>query len=128
MATESPFADSKRSRPRWRQRAFLVAAGLAVAVVAAFLAWHSIKAARIRAELNQFIANLDRDEPGWRIDALEAARARVPGAENNVPVILRARRALPRAGRWGDYDRRKALLAELSPHVRLTADQYGYCI
>src|SRR5581483_4606762 len=46
---------------------------------------------------------------------------------NSVPVILRARKALPQL-REKDDDDLRALLAGLSPNVRLTDNQYHFCI
>jgi hypothetical protein len=130
MAAEPYFANPIVARPRRRWRVALAVAAVGIGVVASFLIWHSIKAARVRADLNQFIAELDHTEPGWRSEALEAARAKVPDAENNVPAIFAAKKAVSRARRFdvADFDRYKRMSAELSPNARLSDDQYGYCI
>src|SRR5947209_4864624 len=83
-----------RCRRRWR--ALFVIVGLGIAIAAVAVGRQMIHAARVRSELRQFIAEFDRDEPGWQIQAIEAARATVPDDENSVPLILRARRAIPR--------------------------------
>jgi hypothetical protein len=127
MATEPliPEAPPRLWRRRWR---FLLAiCALGVATVAGLIGWQMLRMHRAQAELQQVLAELDRDEPGWRTEAIEAARANVPDKENSVPTILRARRALPKFSN-DEQDRLKAMLAELSPQVRLSDEQYHYCI
>ncbi len=47
---------------------------------------------RIRSEraMEQAVAELDRDDPGWRLEEIEAARETVPETENASPVIKEA--------------------------------------
>jgi hypothetical protein len=127
MATEPLIHASPPRLWRRRWRLLLCICALGVATVAGLIGWQMFRVARARAELQQVLAELDRDDPGWRIEAIDAARATVPDDENSVPVILRARRALPRLSN-DDHDRLKAFLASLSPNIRLTDDQYRYCI
>jgi hypothetical protein len=111
-----------------RRRFPLLVAGIGAVAVSSFFAWRTIHAARVHVELQQFIADLDRDEPGWRIEQLEAARATVPDEDNNVRFILKARRSLPRFAGNEYYERMKPMLESLTPNIRLTDEQYRYCI
>lgn len=52
---------------------------------------------RVRAELRAEIAALDRDEPGWKLDELEAARAQVPEPSNGATTVRAVRKLM---GRW----------------------------
>jgi hypothetical protein len=126
MASESPITVVAPSRLR-RWRLLFVIAALGLGVGASLIGWYLMQAARTRAELHQLIAELDRDEPGWQIDALESARTVVPDAENNVPAILRAASAMPRLTN-PEWIRLDAMLMSLSPQVRLTDEQYKFCI
>src|SRR6185437_13587807 len=64
--------------------AFLVAIGLF---------WNREKKA---SKLQQMLAELDRSDPGWRLEDIEAAREEVPDEENSARVIVDAARLLPR--------------------------------
>jgi hypothetical protein len=52
---------------------------------------------RADARLLQLEAQLDRDDPGWRLEDIEAARAQVPAAENSALVVAAASALFPRA-------------------------------
>jgi hypothetical protein len=125
-ANVSTFAVGGSWFPRWRLPLFALGLGLGVAVVGGFLGWRAVHGARVRVELEQFIAGLDRDEPGWRIKDLVAARAKVPDKQNNAHAIGRAAKKLLPFGE--KYSRFVATMNGLAPNVRLDDDQYGYCI
>src|SRR5262249_39468824 len=46
------------------------------------------------------LAELDRENPGWRIESLEARREQIPDNENGALVILRVESKLP--ADWSD--------------------------
>jgi hypothetical protein len=50
---------------------------------------------RVDARLQQLEARLDRDDPGWRLDDIEAARAQIPAAENSALVVVAASDLFP---------------------------------
>jgi hypothetical protein len=71
----------------------------AVVLLAAFLgyaAWRVYHRQRGVSQLEQALAELDRKEPGWRLQELEAARAVLPEEENSARVVVAASRLLPR--------------------------------
>jgi hypothetical protein len=53
---------------------------------------------RFQAErgLNRVIAELDRDDPGWRLEDLQAAREVIPDAENGALLVLAVTARLPK--------------------------------
>jgi hypothetical protein len=71
--------------------------------------------------LQEALAELDRAEPGWRLQDIEAARARVPDEENSAPITLDAASRLP--GSWPSLDF-SARFADLPPPERLSDEDY----
>jgi hypothetical protein len=45
---------------------------------------------RADTRLQLLKAQIDRDDPGWRLDDIEAARAQIPAAENSALVVIAA--------------------------------------
>jgi hypothetical protein len=45
---------------------------------------------RADVRLRLLEAQLDRDDPGWRLDDIEAARAQIPAAENSAVAVIAA--------------------------------------
>jgi hypothetical protein len=50
---------------------------------------------RADVRLHQAEAQLDRDDSGWRLDDIEAARAEIPAAENSALVVVAASDLFP---------------------------------
>jgi hypothetical protein len=107
-ATTSP----RRRRPWWLRWAIRLGAVLLVGLAAYGYLWYRADAA-LRAEL----ARLDRDDPGWRLDDLEAARATVPEEENSARVVVATAGMLPEGWHADEYN---DFVKPLSPPVRLT--------
>jgi hypothetical protein len=81
-------------QPRWRRRllfVFFLLAGVGAAG-AGFL-WYTSRAAR--QTLADVIAEIDRTDPGWRWDDLQAARATPPDEQNSALQLLAAKKLLP---------------------------------
>jgi hypothetical protein len=118
MATTWSRPKSLRLRRRW----LVLAAGLLVLAAFPFV-WAGRRTFAVRREVNAGVAELDRTDPRWRLDEIEADRARVPDGENSAPLILRIRTVTPRA----DLDpeaaevRERLVDGELPPAVRNTA-------
>src|SRR5581483_8249339 len=73
---------------RWARRAYL--AGLLVlAVAAGWLAWDR-SATRKKGEqrLAGVVADLDREDPGWTLEPVWAARKRPAPSPNSMAIIL----------------------------------------
>jgi ABC-type transport system involved in multi-copper enzyme maturation permease subunit len=90
------------SQPPWWRRHRRVVFGLLPALAALVLA-ASIPSRRAERALRTALAETDRLCPGWRLDDLEAARARPPEAEDAARRVLAADLML--AARWrGERD------------------------
>jgi hypothetical protein len=63
------------------------------ALVVIGLLWHRGKTA---SKLREKLAELDRTEPGWRLEDIEAAREDIPDQENSARVIAAAMLGMPR--------------------------------
>ena len=78
-----PVASAKR-RGRWRRRVFLAIIGIAVLLGVCYV--------RILgstdAELTALLAEMDRTDPGWRLEEIEAGRTKIPDAENSALLML----------------------------------------
>jgi hypothetical protein len=73
----------------------LVVAGLAVREASRDQPAPAPPAGPVEDELPQVIAGLDRTDPGWRLEQLEARRAVVPPGLNSATRVAAARRLLP---------------------------------
>ena len=93
--TEVRETEAPRPRPWWRRwlRRALTALLLAVVGAGVYFAYRHY---RTVAALEEALAALDRDEPGWRLQQIEAARTRVPDGENSARVVIAANGLLPR--------------------------------
>ncbi len=49
----------------------------------------------IQQRLVEVIADLDRNDPGWRLEDIEAARAQIPEEENSARIVAKAGSLLP---------------------------------
>src|SRR5947209_7649215 len=70
---------------------------LVVLVVLGFVGhlWYQRHEAERR--LNRMVAELDRDEPGWRLEDLQAAREKIPDAEIGALVVISVGEKLPKS-------------------------------
>ncbi len=57
---------------------------------------------KMEGKLQSTLADLDRTEPGWRLEEIEAAREEVPEEENSARVIVAAAGQMPK--RWPSAD------------------------
>lgn len=56
------------------------------------------------SKLQESLVELDRSDPGWRLEDIEAARADIPYEENSAPVILAASEQMPRPWPSKEFD------------------------
>src|SRR5262249_23390602 len=75
---------------------------------------------RSSSRLRAAIARLDRDDPGWQLADIEAARADVPERKNSARIVVSAHKLLPRA--WPDPKSDEQLSGLLPPFL-LRPDQ-----
>ncbi len=92
--SDSRAADPPRRRwwRSWLVRLFLLVLVCVCLVVGSYAYRHY----RAVQQLEAAVAELDRTDPGWHLQDIEAARAVVPDAENSAPVVTTAFAALPR--------------------------------
>ena len=94
---ETPELPSAVVKPRrvWLRLLKRVALALlvAVAVPAVRQAWHHYK---VTTKLQETLAEIDRTEPGWRLDEIEAHREQIPDGENGARVVAEAGKLLSR--------------------------------
>jgi hypothetical protein len=86
----------------------LLQAGLAVLIVHLFTtANRRIEEEKAEAErlLQQAMAEVDRLDPHWRLDELQAQRAAVPDRQNSALVVIAVKKRLPRSWPAWDYPR-----------------------
>ncbi len=77
--------DVTRRRPTWRWLKWLARS---VLILALGVAIHGAVAYyRTSGALRQMAADLDRKDPGWRLEEIEAARPAVPDAENGGLIV-----------------------------------------
>jgi hypothetical protein len=90
------------TRPRRRLRRWLlITIGIILAVLLGFTGyslWHSHDG---DIRLQNALAETDRQDPGWRLEDLEAKRTVYPDSRNSGPLLIEAVQRLPRSWpRW----------------------------
>jgi hypothetical protein len=94
---------------------------VAIVLIAGYV-WLLVSRRNIRADYEAAIARLDREDPGWRLDEMEAAREAIPDEENSARVVVAIHRILPLGVPAASlYD----ALTEIRQTQRLRAWQYG---
>ena len=73
-------------RPLWRRFLKWLAITIPILVVG-FLVQHYWSIQLAQKELDEVVAQLDRDDPGWRLEDIEAKRKVIPDAENGALVV-----------------------------------------
>jgi hypothetical protein len=121
METHEESLESDTSRPPWP--GWLKCLGWGVLIVAivtvAGLAWNrGNKASKLQATL----AELDRTDPGWRLEDIEAAREPIPEGENSARVVVAVARLLPKDWPPQDFDLR---FLHLAPEEQLAAKDFA---
>src|SRR5262249_3233206 len=112
-------------RPRWLQwswwswwlRRIL---GLLLVLIVGGVALYLLHRHRSQQRLEEALAEMDRDHPGWQWDEIEKARAPVPDHENGGLCVLAAGRHLPQGWTGGPA---VELLPQVPAHERLTGEQ-----
>src|SRR2546428_779876 len=107
------------TKRRWRRRVFWVLVTLLV-LAAPPLGYFFYDRWQADRDLQEAIVALDRIDPGWRLEDIEAKRRQVPDEKNSAKIIVAAHAALP--AKWGDLDFEDEL-AKVPPPVLLSAAQ-----
>jgi hypothetical protein len=88
-----------------------------LAVIGMF--WHQNQMA---SQLQRTLAELDRTDPGWRLEDIEAARDDVPEAENSARVIIDAAGQLPQ--RWPSAEFSDEHIHSLAANEMLSGEDF----
>ncbi len=88
----SAVVKPRRVGLRWLKR-FALALLVAVDVPAIRQVWHHYK---VTTKLQETLGEMDRAEPGWRLDEIEAHREQIPDGENGARVVSEAGKLLSR--------------------------------
>jgi hypothetical protein len=119
MPDPATLPDIVKPRRRWRWLRWL---GLALVGLAASLAGKAIyNHHRVSLALEEALAELDAADPGWRLADIEAAREKVPEAENSARVVVAAAKLLPENWLPDELDHG---LKKLPPEAQLSPEQY----
>jgi hypothetical protein len=87
-----------------------------VGVIAGNFAYQRYQGHKTLEPLDAAVSELDRTDPGWRMQEIETARAAVPDESNSAIVVARAVEALPKG--WQPLKRLLAL-ADRPPQYQL---------
>jgi hypothetical protein len=98
MKPSSNLVRPARPRFRWR-RWLLVALGVLVLVIGIPVGKEFYARWQARGELEKVIAELDRSDPRWRLEDIEADRRQVPPDRNSARTVVAAFRLLPKGWR-----------------------------
>jgi ABC-type transport system involved in multi-copper enzyme maturation permease subunit len=113
------------SGPGWPRR--LVSATLLLLPLCLLVGWYGYRHWAAEKSLGEIIANLDRSDPGWRLEDIEANRAVMPDDENSTWVIQEARTKLRRGWdlRWDDVRNTQFYeqFQELAPEKQINNQQ-----
>ena len=116
-----PYSDIPVRRSWWRRLGWWVIVTILL-FTASTLARHYWKMHLAQQELDQVIAQLDRDDPGWRLEDIEANREVIPQDENSARVVLLVAHSLPKG--WNKDEVNKEL-DENPPNHRLREKTAG---
>ncbi len=113
-----PVEKPRRPRLRWLKR---IGKGLLIAavIIAGRMAWHHYQATK---NLQEALAEMDRAEPGWRLEEIEAAREKIPEEENSARVVVAATKMLPRNWPPKEFD---DLFVKLAPTEQLPPEDFA---
>jgi hypothetical protein len=110
-----------RPRPWWRRwlRRVVVTLLLALVGFGGRLYYRHHQAV---TKLEEALAALDHDDPGWRLEDIEAARAEIPERQNGARVVLAAARRLPQRWPPPGFD---DLFVQLAPTEQLAPEAFA---
>jgi hypothetical protein len=80
---------------RWRRRIVLGLALLVLLAAAGLVGYRYWKRQQAEQALEAALAEADRDEAGWQLEAMEARRAKVPDADNAALPVAKAAALVP---------------------------------
>ena len=118
-----PFEESvalEKPRPSWWRR-WLKRLGklllLALIAITIRQAWHHHE---VKKKLQEFLEAMDRKDPGWRLQDIEAAREQIPEEDNSARVVVAAAKLLPKE--WPPSELANQL-GQRTPEEQLAPDE-----
>jgi hypothetical protein len=121
MSQAAPSSAPSPVRPSRKRRRLLLALLVLVFAVAGGIFVYLRYAA---ADLAEVMAELDRLDPGWRLDEIEAGRKPVPEANNSALHVMAVKKLLAGQRVWTPA--MDALFAKLRPEMQLSKEQADY--
>ncbi|HTU90843.1 MAG TPA: hypothetical protein VMF69_12260 [Gemmataceae bacterium] len=125
METDKELFETAKPRRRWLKRVgcgllILLFLALAVMIPVAFAwAWqHHL----LQQRLDEALAELDRTDPGWRLEEIEAGREPIPEEQNSARVVIAASKLLPKRWPPRDFDH---LFGHLVPEEQLAPEDFA---
>lgn len=94
---------------------------LIVALLAVFGAF--VNRGQMANKLQETLAELDRSDPGWRLEDIEAARKDTPDAENSARVVIAAAEKMPQT--WPSKELVEEHFRTLPPTEMLSDDDFN---
>ncbi len=118
---EQSFEIAKPHRPWWLRWLKRIGWGLLALtiILAARQYWHHCQTTK---KLDETLAEMDRAEPGWRLEDIEAAREQIPEDENSARVVVAAAKLLPKNWPSPDFEE---LFIHLPPEEQLAPDDFA---
>jgi hypothetical protein len=120
METDKELTETTEPRPwtSWLKGICWIVLILALlAVLGVF-----VNRGKMASKLQETLAELDRSDPGWRLEEIEAARADIPDEENSAPVVVAAAEQMPRP--WPSKDFVEENFQNLPPTEMLSDDDF----
>lgn len=110
---------------RAKCRIVAIAVVTLLVVVLAPTGYYVYRRSVAQRELAAILAELDRDDPGWRLADLERTRSAVPPEQDSAPLILKLKRQVPN-GWWKDAEGEGPQWSESPPGEPLSAQHAAF--
>lgn len=125
MESEKKSFETAAPRRRWLKRIGCTLLVLAIPtlmlLMLAFGGWAG-RHYLVQRRLEEALAELDRNDPGWRLADIEAARKQIPEETNSARVVVAASKLLPRDWPAPEFQDR---FAHLSPEEQITPNDWA---
>src|SRR6516225_859708 len=105
-------------KSRWAKR-ILIALVTVLVILSIPVGLELYARSQARADLEKIIAELDRTDPRWRLEDIEADRQPVPAEKNSADTVIAAHRLLPKNWQPKILDE----LEKVPPPISLREDQ-----